>query len=125
MTLEKRSNSDFERYVVEALDSMPPHILKRLSNLAIIINERPSKRQMKELSLRKKDFLFGLYEGVPQTERGSSYQSLPDKITIFKEPIEMFVKDETDLEKMIKETVWHEIAHHFGMSEEEIRERGF
>ena len=69
--------------------------------------------------------LFGLYEGVPQTKRWGYGQILPDKITIFKVPIEKFARSEEKIKNIVKETVWHEIAHHFGLDEKRVRQAEF
>jgi predicted Zn-dependent protease with MMP-like domain len=67
--------------------------------------------------------LFGLYQGVPQTKRGNYTMVLPDKITIFKLPMLAAARDEPDLKEIVANTVWHEIAHHFGLDEAEVRRR--
>lgn len=113
-------DSEFKKYVTEALDRLPNFVLEKMSNVAVVIEEKPSQEQLKKLNLRKNDVLFGLYEGVPQTERGSIYQNLPDKITIFKKAIERESKSKKDIKSLIIKTVWHEVAHHFGMDEEEV-----
>lgn len=114
-------DSEFKKYVSEALDRLPEFVLKKMSNVAIVIEEKPSLEQRKKLNLRKNEVLFGLYEGVPQTERGSVYQNLPDKITIFKKAIERESKNKEEIKRLIIKTVWHEVAHHFGMDEEEVK----
>ena len=72
--------------------------------------------------MKKNLIIFGLYEGMPQTKRGPYGQVLPDKITIFKGPIEKAASSEEEIRKIVKNTVWHEIAHHFGMDEKRVRE---
>jgi len=66
--------------------------------------------------------IFGLYEGVPQTKRWHYGQVLPDKITIFKKPIERIARSENEIKEIVKNTVWHEIAHHFGLDEKRVKE---
>ena len=111
----------FDDYVIEGIDALPSHILDKLQNVAIVVEDKPTSNQKKKLNIRKNEVLFGLYEGIPRTERGCMYQGLPDKITIFKEAIIKEAKDEEDLKSIVKTTVWHEVAHHFGMDEEEVR----
>lgn len=97
--------------------------MRKLNNVAIVIEDKPGPIQKKKLNIRRDWTLFGLYEGVPQTERGVNYSAtLPDKITIFQKPIEEEAGDEEDIKKIVKNTVWHEIAHHFGMSEARVRQ---
>ena len=73
------------------------------------------------MKLRKDYILFGLYEGVPQIKRGVYYSALPDKITIFKNSIEQYARTPDEIKEIVKNTVWHEIAHHFGLDENEVR----
>ena len=80
------------------------------------------EEQRKENNLSEDEVLFGLYEGIPQTERGLSDDIvLPDKITIFKEAILAVYSDPADIAVCVANTVWHEVAHHFGMDEDEVR----
>jgi predicted Zn-dependent protease with MMP-like domain len=80
--------------------------------------------QRMKIRLRPHALLFGLYEGIPKTRRGNNYSLvLPDKITIFKRPLEAVARDEAHLVELVKNTVWHEVAHHFGLSDEEIHRR--
>ena len=113
---------EFEKLVSEGITKIPQKFLKKLENVAIVIEDEPTPEQIKKLNLRKDFSLFGLYEGVPQTKRGAYYSALPDKITIFKKPIEQFAGSSEQIKETVKNTVWHEIAHHFGSGEEEIRE---
>ncbi|MCX6811114.1 MAG: metallopeptidase family protein [Candidatus Berkelbacteria bacterium] len=115
--------SKFKQIVSEGISAIPEKFLKQLDNVAIVIEKRPTKAQEEKLHLRQGLILFGLYEGVPQTRRGLGYSGvLPDKITIFQESIELVGRDEEDIKEMVKNTVWHEIAHHFGMDEREVRD---
>ena len=113
----------FKQIVSEGIAAIPEKFLKELRNVVIVIEKRPTKAQEKKLHLRQGLVLFGLYEGVPQTRRGSGYSGvLPDKITIFQESIESVGRDEKDIKEIVRNTVWHEIAHHFGMDERRVRE---
>ena len=106
------SKNDFEKLVKRALVSLPKHIRKEIDNLAIVIEKRPSQRS-----------LLDLYQGVPKTSWGRGFgQILPDKITIFKEPIEKITSSPEEVAEVVKIVVWHEIAHHFGFSEKRVRE---
>ena len=108
----------FEKLVSEAIAEIPEKFLQRLENVAIVVEDEPTAEQIAKLKLRKDVSLFGLYEGVPQTRRGPNYgMVLPDKITIFQRTIEEFANSAEEIRKIIKNTVWHEIAHHFGSDE--------
>ena len=111
----------FEELVRQGIEAIPQRFLKKLDNVDIVIEDEPTEEQMKKLKLGKGTKLFGLYQGVPQTRRGHYSWVLPDKITIFKKPIEEVTSSEKEVREKVKETVWHEIAHHFGLNEERVR----
>lgn len=114
----------FLALVEAAIEKLRPDVRERLGNLAIVIADEPSPEQRKENNLGEHETLFGLYEGVPQTERGLSDELLlPDKITIFKMPILAAYESPEDIAACVENTVWHEVAHHFGMDEEGVREQ--
>jgi len=113
---------DFEKLVTEGLDRIPKHIQKMMNNVVIVVEDNPSKEQKRELRLRKNSVLFGLYEGHLLTSRGDHYSAvIPDKITIFKVPIEQYSRNNEEIRERVAKTVWHEIAHHFGYSEDGIK----
>ena len=105
---------DFERVVQAALDSLPPELRGRLSNVGIVVEDEPPPGQA----------LLGLYQGVPLTRRGSGYSgALPDKITIYHGPLErLYGHDPELLARQIRHVVLHEVAHHFGISDERLIE---
>jgi len=111
----------FEKLVWEGIEAIPKRFLKKLNNVDVVIEDEPTKEQMRKLKLGQGAKLFGLYQGVPQTKRGYYSWVLPDKITIFKKPIEEVCFNDEEVRKKVKKTVWHEIAHHFGMDEQEVR----
>jgi len=112
----------FEEIVKEGLKTIPEKFLEKLDNVDIVIEDEPTPYQLSKLRARKSSIIFGLYEGVPQTKRGPYGQVLPDKITIFQKPIEKAASSEEEIREIVKNTVWHEIAHHFGMDEKRVRE---
>jgi len=121
--MQKLSRTEFEKIVKQGIKAIPEKFLLKLDNVAIVIEDEPTLAQKKKLNLRPGWTLFGLYEGVPQAKRGTNYSAaLPDKITIFQKPIEAAARDEKDIKEMVKNTVWHEIAHHFGMDEVRVRQ---
>jgi len=110
--MRKLGRSEFEKLVEKGIRAIPEKFLLKLENVAIVVEDESGPTQN----------LLGLYEGVPQTLRGVNYGSvLPDKITIFQGTIEEEAVEEKDIEEIVKNTVWHEIAHHFGMDEAEVR----
>jgi len=117
MTLES-----FEELVRQGIEAIPKEFLEKLDNVGIIIEDDPTPEQLRKLKIRKDYLLFGLYEGIPKTKRWGYADVLPDKITIFKNQIESSARTDTEVVKLVKDTVWHEIAHHFGMDEREVKE---
>ena len=121
--MENLNRADFEKSVKEGISAIPEKFLRKLDNVAIVIEDEPTSAQKKKLNIRSSLMLLGLYEGVPKAKRGANYNAvLPDKITIFQKPIIEEARDEKDLKEIVKNTVWHEIAHHFGMSEVQVRQ---
>jgi predicted Zn-dependent protease with MMP-like domain len=114
----------FELLVKRAVDEMPSFVKERMDNVAICVEERPTREiERARGGARKNTYLLGLYQGVPKNVWGRGFGgNLPDKITIFKEPIELFAKTEEKVKRIVKSTVYHEIAHHFGFNEKEVRE---
>ena len=115
----------FEALVAEALDRLPPDIQEKLENVEVVVEWRPSPALLRRLGLGPGDTLFGLYEGVPLTQRTSGYGLvLPDKITIFRQPIEAYSRSDEQVRRRVRHTVLHELAHHFGISDDRLRELG-
>ena len=110
----------FARLVARALDELPREFAERMRNIQIVVNDEPSEHQ------RPKDGgeLLGLYEGVPLTGRASAEPYLPDRISIFRGPIERMSSSPKRQAKIVRDTVVHEIAHHFGISDARLRELG-
>jgi predicted Zn-dependent protease with MMP-like domain len=105
----------FEEHVRRALDLLPPQLAAALENVAVVVeDENPEDPD-----------LFGLYEGVPLTERGDWAGSLPDRIAIYRLPLEESFPDPAELEEEIRITVLHELAHYFGIDEDRLAELGY
>ena len=115
------TQEQFEQLVKEGIDAIDERFLSKLKNVEIVVEDDPTPFQKDKLKLRGA-LLFGLYEGIPLTKREQYGQVLPDKITIFKNPIEQVISRPEDIKKAVKDTIWHEIAHHFGMDEKQVRE---
>ncbi len=112
----------FERLVSRALRQLPPDIRGRLDNVAVVVEDEPSPYQLASSGVRPGDTLLGLYQGIPLTQRSSSYgMVLPDKVTIFRKPIESICASDQEIVRQVRQTVIHEIAHHFGLSESDLR----
>jgi predicted Zn-dependent protease with MMP-like domain len=113
----------FETVVADALQSIPRDFRDAMRNIAIVVEDEPSRQLLREMDIDPPDTLFGLYQGTPLTERSWDYgNALPDRILLFQGPHEREADDEDDLVISVGETLIHEIGHYFGMSEEEIQE---
>ncbi len=112
----------FEELVVKAIKGLPEEFQQKLENVDVVVEDWPSSRQLSKFRLRYGYQLLGLYEGVPQTNRGQSYNLvMPDKITIFQRPIEERCSSDREVEVEIGKVIRHEIAHHFGIGDETLR----
>jgi predicted Zn-dependent protease with MMP-like domain len=105
----------FEDHVRNALDALPPHIAAALRNVAVVVEDEHGEDPD----------LFGLFEGVPLTERGDDAGALPEKITIYRLPLEDEFADPAELEREIRITVLHELGHYFGLDEDRLSELGY
>jgi predicted Zn-dependent protease with MMP-like domain len=113
---DRKRRERFEEMVGEALDELPSWVQERLDNVEVFVEDEPPEDRHN---------LLGLYEGIPLTHRGSSYFGvLPDRITLFRHTIEGESHTESDLKRIVKETVVHEFAHFFGISDERLGELG-
>ena len=117
------SDEAFDQLVTKAMDELPQDYIKGLDNVAIVYADWPDAHQAQKSDLKEGNLLLGLYEGIPLTQRGSGYTYvLPDKITLFKTPILMVSHSETELAEQVKRTLWHEIAHYYGLNHHRIDE---
>ncbi|MFN2384307.1 MAG: metallopeptidase family protein [Gemmatimonadota bacterium] len=118
----------FEALVARALDRLPPEFQAHLENVSVVIEEAPDAELCAEMGLDPddpEDTLFGLYVGVPLTERGHDEVLLPDQITIFRQPLLEWAESEEEIVAEVRTTVLHEIGHFFGMDEERLDELGY
>lgn len=115
-------DNKFRKLVKEALNSLPKEFGEKLNNVSVTVDSFPTPYQLKKANISPHALLFGLYEGVPQTKRGVYYSNIPDKITIFKNAILQVCQTEDEVRMQVRSTVIHEIGHHFGLSEAELRE---
>jgi len=120
------TDEQFEEFVVAGMDAIPERFASEIDNVVIVLEDEPSPQQRHKLGLRDHSYLFGLYEGIPKTKRWNYNLALPDKITIFKNEILATSTDPERIKALVMNTVWHELGHHFGLSDEQIHaiERG-
>jgi predicted Zn-dependent protease with MMP-like domain len=114
------SDEDFKKYLGEAIDAIPKPYSDHLENVAFILEDVPTAEQRQKLNLYANETLFGLYEGVPLPQRGGGLKVLPDKITIFKNPLLAASPGLEALKENIGRTLWHEVAHYFGLDHKHI-----
>lgn len=116
---------DFKQLVIEAVEALPERIRRQIENVAFVVEERPNTSMARKYRGRGNTLLLGLYEGVPRTVWGRDFPGkLPDKITIFQEPIEEVAESPERIPQVVRETVWHEIGHYLGFDERRIRALG-
>ncbi len=116
------SRQGFERLVVKALEGLPPSIRERLNNVDVVVKDLPGSADLEENSIADPYELFGLYEGIPLTERAGYDMVLPDKITIYRRSIEAACDTRAAVVREVRATVIHEVAHHFGIGDAELEE---
>lgn len=116
------SDAGFEKLLTEAINAIPAPYNNHLDNVAFILEDYPSQEQRAKLNLYPNETLFGLYEGVPLPARNGTLKLLPDKITIFKMPMLAVSRNLFELRQQIGHTVWHEVAHYYGLNHKKIHE---
>jgi predicted Zn-dependent protease with MMP-like domain len=116
------SQEQFEKLVEDGINAIPKPFIDKIDNIAFLVEDEPSQEQRRQLGLRCNQTLFGLYEGVPLPQRMGAVKIMPDKITIFKKPIEHYAHNLDDVKKQVIHTVWHEVAHYFGLDHDRIHE---
>ena len=121
----KRGVREFEQLVEDGLTLIPEEIRALINNVQVVIEDEPSEEVLQELDVPPDETLFGLYQGVPLTERSTAYSALPDRIIIFRRPLLDEFDDPLDVRREVARTVIHEIAHHFGISEDRLVELGW
>ena len=114
------TDSEFDELITRAMNELPASYIKGLDNVVIVMADEPTPAQIKKMAVDDDHTLLGLYEGIPLTKRTAGYNLvLPDKITLFKKPIER-VSEYGDVFEHIKRTLWHEIAHFYGLNHDDI-----
>jgi predicted Zn-dependent protease with MMP-like domain len=111
----------FRQLVAQALDTIPARFRQHLQNVAIVVEDEPSRALLAEMDIAPPDTLFGLYQGTPLTERRWDHGNvLPDRIVLYQGPIEDVCESDDEVVATIGETLIHEVGHYFGMTEEEL-----
>ena len=123
--LPEDEHRPFEDLVADALDALPDDIARLVENVAVVIEDQPSLEQLRESGLDEDESLYGLYEGVSPVVYGADLVPFPNKITLFRLPLEEDFADPRDLAREVQRTVIHELAHHAGISDETLDARGF
>lgn len=117
------TDREFDSLIQRALGELPHEYIDNLNNVAITYAEHPTDEQLTKQGVRQGSLLLGLYEGIPLTARGAGYTFvLPDKITLFKQTLLGVSHDDVSFYEQIKHTLWHEIAHHYGLDHDHIHE---
>jgi len=125
MMNERRTDDEFEQLVVQAIEELPDLFLDKLENVAIVVEDWPDREALYSVGVRRRTDLLGLYHGVPQTNRTRGYNLvMPDKISIYRRPIEMRCRTDEEVQALVKRVVRHEIAHHFGIDDDRLMEIG-
>jgi predicted Zn-dependent protease with MMP-like domain len=114
----------FERLVDRALAGIPDPYHAALTEVAVVIEDEPSAEQLRENDLEPWESMYGLYEGVPRTDYAADWAASPNRITLFRRPLEEDYPDPAELEDEVRMTVLHELAHHLGIDDERLDELG-
>ncbi len=118
----KVTEKEFEELVAEAISSLPEKFKEKMENIVVVIESLPSQELLREMKIKSPYGLLGLYRGVPYPRRGIWYRNvMPDKIIIFKKPIEVRCRNKEDIKESVRRVVVHEIGHYFGLGEADLR----
>jgi predicted Zn-dependent protease with MMP-like domain len=124
--MARLSRTEFEKLVARAAEALPPRFLARLQNVEVVVESQPTAEELEQAGVEPGSTLLGLYQGIPQTERGSWYGSvLPDRIVIYQRPIEALAGTLREIRRQVRITLMHEIGHHFGLDENDLSEAGY
>lgn len=118
------TDEEFDALITRAMSELPQDYIEGLNNVAIVYADEPDEYQKEKSRLDGHHILLGLYEGIPLTQRGAGYSGvLPDKITLFKHSLLAVTNTPEELFEQIKRTLWHEIAHYYGLNHRDMHER--
>lgn len=116
----RASQEEFEHLIERALDGLPERFANLLDNVVVVAEDEPTAEDLAEVGLEPSDELLGLYRGVPLTERDSFYSTLPDQIVLYRGPLLRCCDNRRQLIREVRDTLVHELGHHFGLSDEEM-----
>lgn len=114
-------DDEFQDLINQALTELPGEHVRNIKNIAILYEEEPTPEQRKLVNIHSHQTLLGLYEGTPLSHRQGLTRIYPDKITLFKRPLQSHANTWVELKEQIKHTLWHEIAHYYGLDHDQIR----
>jgi len=118
----KVTEEEFEELVAEAISSLPKKFKEKMENIVVVIESLPSRELLREMKIKSPYGLLGLYRGIPYPRRGIWYRNvMPDKIIIFKKPIEVRCRNKEEIKESVRRVVVHEIGHYFGLGEADLR----
>jgi predicted Zn-dependent protease with MMP-like domain len=118
----KVTEEEFEELVSKAISSLPEKFKEKMENIVVVIESLPSQELLIEMKIKSPYGLLGLYRGIPYTRRGIWYRNvMPDKIIIFKKPIEVRCRNKEEIKESVRRVVVHEIGHYFGLGEADLR----
>lgn len=124
--MEVEHITDFDRLIFDAINELPENLKKYLSNISIVVQDKPDSRIIEKLRLKSNTRLLGLFEGIPLSRRSVWHSgSIPERITIYQKNIEAYCHSEEEIKRRVKNVVRHEVAHFFGFTEKEIRDKGY
>ncbi len=116
--------AEFEQLIVEVLDSLPPEFARHLDDVEILVAERLTRKDRRMLGLQPDETVYGVYEGIPLTEQSALDVDVPATIIIYQQPLEHDYPELAELRVEVRRTVLHELAHHFGISDDRLHELG-
>lgn len=114
------SIDEFETLVARAMEELPPEFAELLDNVVVVIEDEPSPEDLAEFDDMEDDELLGLYRGVPLSARDSAYSALPDQVALYRGPLIRYCRNRRELIREVRDTLVHELGHHFGLSDEEM-----
>jgi predicted Zn-dependent protease with MMP-like domain len=114
------SMEEFQALVERALEQLPEEFGELLDNVAVMIEEEPTPDDLDEVGLDEEDELLGIYRGTPLSERDSGYSALPDQVVLFRGPLLRICRSRRELLAEVRDTLVHELGHHFGLSDEDM-----
>src|SRR4051794_38996690 len=113
--------TQFSQLVDEALEALPQVFKEKLENIAIIVEDYPERELQEEFS----GLLLGLFRGIPKTKQSIFWKTMPDQVFLYQRNIEAVCRNEAEIRQQIEKTLKHEIGHYFGLSERDLRKRGY